>query len=178
MFTAELLQADENSEREVEPSQEFDNMLQEEVVTDDGREFLDFLNLLSPLDTNGFYRAELESIVDDTMSTRDKTLIKKRIPLYIDKAFPIKIRRNKKRTHAPRRNRALSKRAAGKIEYAATQRLWRKNTTRSVEEILNPVGDGQALPAQEMIPYWENLMVRECHLAPELGAPDTTLVAL
>ena len=153
------------------PSSESDDYYStEEAPVDQGPDTLEpfrrYISELSPLTTEEFNGAKLQTICDNIGSLKSEDLLM-RLELYLRETFPPSRKERKgAKDLAPPKN----KREARRAEYAKVQDLWRKDRTRCWKTVeADQLEQNTALPEEVMVPYWKTIMTRNTGLAPRLS---------
>lgn len=89
----------------------------------------------------------------------------------------LSIASNKPKQHSPQTPERIitpSKRLQRRIEYAKTQKLWRKNPTICLRTILKDIKASNPPPVDLLWDYWRNVMTRHTHAKPKLPPNRST----
>lgn len=135
--------------------------------------FLEHLEALPRPQCRGFHADRLHTIVLEARTCgKDATLQK--LALYLREVFPQEPPRTLVRTGRPRaKNRpGTSKRKARRQAYAETQKLWQKDRTRCINNILDDMAEIAEPPRDLMEPFWSAIMNVGSDQKPEIVRLD------
>lgn len=147
--------------------------LTEHVEEDPEAMVIDYLESLAHLSTDKFGAKRLDTICRSVRHwSADR--IRQEITLYLLEILPITPRKERGNKGSDQPDPKITKRRARRMEYALTQKMWKKNRSNCLRTLLRDKKTTDYPPEEVMTPFWEHLMTSECETSPGAGSPTKT----